>query len=193
VAIWAKSKNLGGRGLLRKAAILNRVRLSGWLSPRVFAKQGQLLMGKSPNADIEVLSIAGDNKEVVSGEADSLINLRRHTKPEPLPPSPLGVSNYDALDEWPSYLNDEDEDNGGQDFGYFAGASTGEEDIVYSDFNFFDPDPQHAKDEEYDDPFAVLPSQILNPARPPSPPDEPFRKMLKEQERSGSFRFFTIP
>jgi hypothetical protein len=160
------------------------------VSPTVLAKPEVVLLGKSPNADMETLSIAGD-KERVQGEADSLVNLPPHAKPEPLPPSPLGLSNYDALDEWPSHFDDES--NGEQDSGYFGGSGADSGDTFYSDFNFFDSDSEHPKDEEYDDPFSVLPSQVLNPARPPSPPEEPFKQMLKEQDRLGALRFFTIP
>jgi len=184
---------VGGKGLLRKAAILNRARLGGWSSPRLTAKPGCLVFAGSPNADVEPFSISSREEEEIRGEADKA-KTRRDLALEPLPKSPLGVSNYDALDdEWPPFSNDDDFDSSSTSEYRTNGHQ--ERDTLYSDFNFFDSSQTETKgeDPEYDDPFAVLPTGLLNPDRPSSPPEEPIIKLMHEEKRFGGLRYFTIP
>ncbi len=99
----------------------------------------------------------------------------------PLPPSPLGLSNYDALD-----LDDEmwgeDEDHDGSNSG------------IYSDFNIMKPVGMGSGDgDEYDylDELDGIPNELaeLPEERPPPPPDERMVEMLKEKERQKELCF----
>jgi len=92
---------------------------------------------------------------------------RNHELSLPLPPSPLGLSNYDALD-----LEDElyDEQEGGVDR-----CST-----IYSDFNFMNPSDGDAYD--YLDALDGL-SLDLPDVPPPPPPEEGIVQMLRENDR----------
>jgi len=148
--------------------------------------------------DIPVAALV--DQEVVVGEAETLVALKRDTGRSPLPPSPLGVSNYDALDDWHGY--DEEDDDPCQshfpapdksyypvDSAYKPNAKTDE---VYSDFNFFDPDSNIPDDDDFDDPFAVLPPELLKINSLPTLKDEPFIKAMKEEERSRGLMFYKV-
>jgi hypothetical protein len=147
---------------------------------------------------IPVVSLA--EQEAPNGDAEKSMTSRRDSAWSSLPPSPLGVSNYDALDDWHGYAEDEEDDPDQSHFpapekSYYSLPLPGpnKPEVVYSDFNFFDPDSNLPKDEDFDDPFSVLPPELLKASRPPSPPEETFIKAMKEEARVGGLMFFRIP
>jgi len=111
--------------------------------------------------------------------------------------SPLGLSNYDALDDEDGFYDDEH-----QYCGSCPNSPKKEKKIIknktnddeyYSDFNFFDNSKEDGResDEEYDDPFSlsVLPAEIAREKRPPSPPDGRLIELMKEKERQREVLF----
>jgi len=159
LAAWTKGRSLD-KSLLRKAAIMNRVkrnieafeatvaRREDELSRRVLGFQ-QMMPAQRPkcyNAPLPRLPITG---------------------------SPLvGVSNYDALD-------DEDMED--------CGDSDGDPE-VYSDWKKIEPSRAVDEDEyEYDylDELDGIPHELveLPKERPPPPPDERMLEMMKEKEK----------
>jgi hypothetical protein len=155
IAIWGKNKALG-RNLLRKAAIMNRVRL------RMDAAKD--FMRQQEQRSRETLAL----REIVVQKP------RLHDLP--LPPSPLGLSNYDALD-LEDEMNDDEEHEGG-----IERTST-----IYSDFNIMNP---VTGDDDYDylDALDGISPQDL-PDTPPAPPEESIVEMLREKERQGDSYF----
>jgi len=94
---------------------------------------------------------------------------------EVLPPSPLGLSNYDALD-----LEDEGFDDEGGD-GFVSN--------IYSDFNIMNPNT--TVDEtayDYLDELDGIPHDLPED-RPPPPPDETLEEILMEKERQRRVSF----
>jgi hypothetical protein len=158
IAIWAKRRRLD-KDVLRKAAILNRVRT---------------------RLDAAKATAARDQEETTR----QVFGLRQVLVQKPrcydalLPPSPLGLSNYDALD-----LEDEmsghNEDEDGED----AGPT------IYSDFNVMKP-PTDADGDEYEylDGLDGIPQKPPE-ERPPPPPDERMVEMYKERERQRELCF----
>lgn len=115
-------------------------------------------------------------------------------------PSPLGLSNYDALDDEDDYgYYDEESEDGGSVSGSARVKKTEKSERepdgeYYSDWNCFDSteDAKNEDDEdEYDDPFSlsVLSSELAKEKRPPSPPDGKIIELLKEQEREREVLF----
>jgi len=130
---------------LRKAAILNRARRHGWTVP-------------SPNLPGTKPDII--NCEDTRGEADELIARRIQNTRAPLPPSPLGLSNYEELDQWHGYHRQYDDDDPG---GVFDVPEDDDSDQPYSDFNFLDPETSGSPeedDDDYDNPFPILPTRL---------------------------------
>jgi len=115
----------------------------------------------------------------IHGTAKQTTGLRELKLHQPryheLPPSPLGLSNYDALD-----LEDEvwDDDQGD------SCASN-----IYSDFNIMNPFTS-IDDDSYDylDELDGIPHEMPED-RPPPPPDEQFSEILKERERQKEICF----
>jgi hypothetical protein len=73
----------------------------------------------------------------------------------------LGLSNYEELDQWHGYHDQFDEGDPGGAYSTQDGED-GEDGEGY-DFNFLDPeagDSEEAADEDYDTPFAVLPTEL---------------------------------
>ena len=115
-------------------------------------------------------------------------------------PSPLGLSNYDALDDeddW--YGNTYDDDEETPDTGSERREKTlhrEDKQGYYSDFNFFDerPDRQDEDENDYDDPFSLslLPSEITKEKRPPSPPDDRLIELMKEKQRQREVAFLNF-
>jgi hypothetical protein len=188
---------------LRKAAILNHACKLGWPLPwspnLAFSTTTTAAASARPPAIMGPGKVDEAGSEDVRGEADVLLLARRRLQARVAASrrrsSPLGVSDYAALDEWrgfPAAGRDGDEGEGDGDgdevesFGgaaLAAGAEDGEpgedEDEVYSDFNFLDPVSSSGADDEdgeYDDPFAVLPQAYER--RPPdrTPPGPPQRQ-----------------
>lgn len=102
----------------------------------------------------------------------------------PLPPSPLGLSNYDALD-----LEDEISEHEGD----CEGDDVDRISTIYSDFNIMNPITS-SEDDDYDylDALDGIQSDVL-PDTPPSPPEEEsIVEMLREKEREGDSYFVQL-
>lgn len=140
----AVSRPRAPRSSLRKAAILNLARKNGWTVP-------------SP--DLPQSRPESVNLEDIRGEADDLVAKRMQASTRPPRPSPLGLSNYQELDQWHGYHDDFDEGDAG---GVYA-QDDEDGDELYSDFNFLDTastGSMEEDDEDYDDAFTVLPSDL---------------------------------
>jgi len=133
-------------GSLRKAAILNLARKRGWTVP-------------SP--DLPESRPESVNLEDIRGEADDLVARRIQASTRAPRPSPLGLSNYEELDQWHGYHHD-DFDEGDPGGVYAQDEDDGDE--LYSDFNFLDTASTGSReddmDDDYDNPFTVLPSDL---------------------------------
>ena len=90
----------------------------------------------------------------------------------PLPPSPLGLSNYDAFDE-------EDYPRGD---GEHEGA---EERSLYSDFNILDPSESVIDDYDYLENFDSTSTDRM----PPTPPCEKLVELMIEREQQKEISF----
>jgi hypothetical protein len=160
IAVWAKGRRLD-KSMLRKAAIMNRVR-------------NRLDAAKAKASEEH------DGRHAVS--------LRQYMvqKPRcldtPLPPSPLGLSNYDALDlEYEMFDEDGDGDHG--------------KPVIYSDWKVMKPCTSVDEDEyEYLDELDGIPHELaeLPEERPPPPPDERMMEMMKEKERQKELCFINL-
>jgi hypothetical protein len=96
----------------------------------------------------------------------------------PLPPSPLGLSNYDALD-----LEDElDGPTGEHQNGIERTCS------IYTDFNIMNPCTAGDDDYDYLDALDGISPRDL-PDTPPPPPEDSIVEMLREKERGGDSYF----
>jgi len=113
IAVWAKQKALG-RILLRKAAILNRIRRHA-----IEARESQ-------QRELEAAREAFLLQQAITAQLPRRSYL-------PLPPSPLGLSNYDAFD-----LEDDIYRNNGDDDDDCFDPSSNDEPLIYSDFNILD-------------------------------------------------------
>jgi hypothetical protein len=159
IAIWgAKNKSLG-KGTLRKAAIMNRVRM------RMDAAKNFMRLEQERSRATLAL------REIV------IQKPRLHDFP--LPPSPLGLSNYDALD-----LEDDDLDEDCHD-GIERVSS------IYSDFNIMNPITSDGDDYDYLDALDGISPQDL-PDTPPAPPEESIAELLREKERQGESYFVQL-
>lgn len=99
-------------------------------------------------------------------------------KPRPLefvlPPSPLGLSNYDALDSDDDIYDERDDQDA-------DGGSA-----IYSDFSIMNPMSGDGDDyEEYLDALDGISKEDL-PDTPPAPPEESIAEMLREDSRGES-------
>jgi len=151
IAIWAKGRRLD-KDVLRKAAIMNRLRL------RLGPSRG---MPESGEPDI-----------LLRAPRHMLLPVPEHTT---LPPSPLGLSNYDALDLEDEILEEEE----------------GEHNLpprIYSDFNIMDPNRIVSGDDyEYLDELDGIAHEL--PEAMPPPPDERLLEMIEEKERQKEISF----
>jgi len=191
IAVWAKQKHLVPQAL-RKAAIMNRVRRKTLEREAWLRKDSGISVGEDERAGVRKavlgnMGIAGPNGFGRSAPA-------RKTVEHSL--SPLGLSNYDALDDEDGFYDDEHQ---------YCGSCPNspkkervknrmaEDDEYYSDFNFFDNSKEDGResDDEYDDPFSlsVLPAGIAREKRPPSPPDGRLIELMKEKERQREVLF----
>jgi len=158
IAIWGKNRALG-RNVLRKAAIMNRVRL------RMDAAKDFMRLQQERSRETLAL------REIVVQKP------RGHDLP--LPPSPLGLSNYDAFD-----LEDEigdDEQEGG-----IERCSS-----IYSDFNIMNPMSSDGDAYDYLDALDGISPEDL-PDTPPPPPEDNIVEMLREKERQGDSFFVHV-
>ncbi|KAI9733169.1 MAG: hypothetical protein M1818_007287 [Claussenomyces sp. TS43310] len=149
IAIWAKSRHLD-KNVLRKAAIMNRVRTGpGAAHTMVCYNHGEF------------------RQTIALGE---LIAQRPKSQ---LPPSPLGLSNYDALD-----LEDEMMDGGDS-----CGSN------IYSDFNVMNPTTEcDGESYAYLDELDGIPHDLPE-ERTPAPPNEHIAEILEEKERQREISF----
>lgn len=99
------------------------------------------------------------------------IPYRQHL---PLPPSPLGLSNYDALDAEDGLPDDE--------------TGQGEGCAIQCDFNILEPTEPVMEDYDSLDEVAPLPPKH----RPPSPPCEKVLDQIREKERQREVSFVRL-
>jgi hypothetical protein len=148
IAVWGPKNNTLGRSELRKAAIMNRVR--------------------------KRMDAAKDFVRLEQERGRAFLSFRKVVlqKPRihevPLPPSPLGLSNYDALD-----LEDEHDD--GEDEGADG------ESAIYSDFNIMNPITSDGDDYDYLDAIDGITTQDL-PDAPPQPVEDDIVELMREKE-----------
>jgi len=159
IAAWAKNKALG-RNVLRKAAIMNRVRLR-MDAAKDFVRQEQE-RGK------QTLAL----KQIVAQKPRCL-----EAAEVSLPPSPLGLSNYDAFD-----LDDDDISDG------FCDGGIDRTSAIYSDFNIMNPTAGDGDDYDYLDALDGISIQDL-PDTPPAPPPPEccIADIMRERERNREY------
>lgn len=155
VVVWGAKNRVLARNELRKAAIMNRVRMR-------------------MDAARDFISLELEKGQATLSFREAMLQKPRSHEVH-LPPSPLGLSNYDALD-----LEDE-MDDGGMD-----GASS-----IYSDFNIMNPITGDGDDYDYLDAIDGLSTQDL-PDTPPQPPEESIVEMLRDKGQGGSI-FVRVP
>jgi len=153
--LGARNKALG-RSELRKAAIMNRVRMR-----MDEAKDFIRLEHERGRAKLSMREI---------------VLQKPRTHEPPLPPSPLGLSNYDAFDLEDEINVDEDYQEGGAD------RVSG----IYSDFNIMNPITSDGDDYDYLDAIDGIETQAL-PDSPPQPPEETIVGMLREEKRQEGY------
>ena len=179
IAVWAKQKSLG-RNLLRKAAIMNRVKKLAIAAREVEQKQLEL----ARQAFMSVLESSLLQPHPRSGRPADTSYSRHHASlvqiPRrqyiPLPPSPLGLSNYAALDLEDDIYDDDDDD------------CNGERPTLYSDFNILEPSESVVLD--YDS-LEHLNDPLQQSQKPPAPipPDERMAEIMREKERQKELCF----
>jgi len=121
IAVWAKQKALG-RGLLRKAAILNRIRKRSVSNGIELSRLG--LAPPTLMYDYSATVVLQEDMAEKEERHHRFGNATPRREYLPLPPSPLGLSNYDAFDNEDGFFDEDGEDGGG---------------LVYSDFNVLEP------------------------------------------------------
>lgn len=175
IAIWARQKAFG-RTSLRKAAIMNRIRIEHEAlreAERKRAELGRLLYQyKTPDFTNHVSVTDGYRPPRLSPPQKP---FRQYIPPSP---SPLGLSNYDALDqEGDPYSEDDVED---------ADTSS-----IYSDFNVLDSNEPVLDDYDslaaFEDP--MIEYEDTGQQRPPTPPREEIIKFVLERERLKEVSF----
>ncbi|KAG4026393.1 hypothetical protein MFRU_041g00380 [Monilinia fructicola] len=160
-----------GKNVLRKVAILNRVRLQ-MDGARNFMK---VFHGKKEHGERFGMGVDVNLREIVTGKH----NQNKRWNEFVLPPSPLGRSNYDALDsEDETMMEEEEEDGDGRE--------------IYSDFNVMSPCGGDGDDYEYLDTLDGLSPEDIQD-QPPSPPsEESIVEMLREEERQHGSYFVEV-
>ncbi|KAG9237734.1 hypothetical protein BJ875DRAFT_357084, partial [Amylocarpus encephaloides] len=158
VAVLGSKNKALGRSELRKAAIMNRVR------KRMDAAKDYIRLEQERGR--AALSL----REIV------LQKPRIHEMP--LPPSPLGLSNYDALDLEEAFEHFEDD-------------GMNEMSAIYSDFNIMNPISSDGDDYDYLDAIDGIQTQDM-PDTPPQPVEEDIIEMLREKECEGESVFVRV-
>jgi len=238
IAVWAKQKALG-RNLLRKAAILNRIRRRAAAAREererekvLSARQAELESARlaflygSPNGTHTRPAYSpyehDDNDGSWYGGADGVGAGRKRQQLQtqfprreyiPLPPSPLGLSNYDALD-----LDDDFDEEEGADWGIGGDGDGDREDgmerngmsaegnggAIYSDFNVLEPTESVIGDYDNIDSYGM--SDLLTPEinapldsgslpldlgkkKQEGAPESKALEMIKEKERQKKILF----
>jgi hypothetical protein len=158
IAVWGKNKAIG-KNVLRKAAIMNRVRM------RVDAAKDFIRLEQERSRETLAL------REIVVQKPRCHNFL--------LPPSPLGLSNYDAFD-----LEDEVGDDG-EGSGFERCSS------IYSDFNIMNPTSSDGDGYDYLDALDGISPEDLPGSLPPSP-ECSIVEILRERERQGDSFFVHV-
>ncbi|KAH8803101.1 hypothetical protein F5884DRAFT_683025 [Xylogone sp. PMI_703] len=171
VVLWAR--NRVSKNVLRKAAIMNRMRM------RLDANRKQMLQQQENSRHTLALS------EIPPPTPRML---------EPLPPSPLGLSNYDALDledepcccDWDADEGEYDEERKADGAAHKIGCDKSSE--IYSDFNVMNPTTEGDGYDYLDALDGISPYGF--PDMPPSPPpEEAIIEMLKDKEKESNSYF----
>jgi len=169
VAVWGARNKTHNKTVLRKAAIMNRVRMS--------------------------MDAAKDFMRLEQEQSKGRMSLRQIViqKPRcndmPLPPSPLGLSAYDALD-----LEDDISDPYEEDFGIDRSDGMDRISAIYSDFNIMNPVSSTEGDGDdwgFLDALDGIQPQDL-PDTPPAPPEDSIVDLLREKERQGDGYFVKV-
>jgi len=105
----------------------------------------------------------------------------------PLPPSPLGLSAYDALD-----LEDEISDPYEEDFGIDRSDGMDRISAIYSDFNIMNPVSSTEADGDDWGFLDALDGIKDLPDTPPAPPEDSIVDLLREKERLEDGYFVTV-
>jgi hypothetical protein len=168
IAIWGARNKTTSKTVLRKAAIMNRVRMT--------------------------IDAAKDFMRLEQEKSRGQMSLRQIViqKPRcnemPLPPSPLGLSAYDALD-----LEDEISDPYEEDFGIDRSNGIDKISAIYSDFNIMNPVSNEGDGDDWgflDALDGIQPEDL--PDTPPAPPEDSIVDLLREKERQGDGYFVTV-
>lgn len=169
IAIWARQKALGRRNSLRKATIINRTR-------RYSLEQER--SGHAPPLEAPNLLLYDYSSTPVfaapCGEVDERPNQPPDPPPHrqrlPLPPSPLGLTNYDAIDDEDVFSDDEDGDGGA---------------LIYTDWNVLQPTEPLTRDHDalYAFEGVILREEILGTA------EEHVDELMEERQRQKQVAF----
>jgi hypothetical protein len=182
IRLWAK-KRAREKNELRKAAIMNNVRI-----------QLHNLKAKN-NAPVPATTFVPPrptHSQIVSQLAlRDILAAKFNAESEPLPPSPLGVSNYDALDmdmedtfNSRSYDDDDDDDDDDEDDG--DSNMNAEKMATYCDFNIIDYSVNSCLADNYDylDEMDGIPMEVLEGEdQPPVMAMDVDKQMLNVLER----------
>lgn len=162
VPIWRGKNKTHGKSVLRKAAIMNRVRIT-MDAAKDFMRQEQ----EKSKARLELKDIF-------------IQKPRLHNFS--LLPSPLGLSNYDALDlEDDEEMYEEDHDG------------TERSSSIYSDFNIMNPiTAGDGDDYEYLDALDGIVPEDLPDQPPPDPTEEGMAELLREKGCEGESFFVEL-
>ena len=184
IAVWAKKNGLDAenrRGDLRRVASMNRMK-------KRITNEGR------PTGTRNFLS--GTSPDFQQCE-HTISQPRRQIR---IPPSPLGISNYAALDDEEPFFEEET-----------FGSESENRNEIYSDFNVLDPVERDshlaAEEDQLHSVFARAPLEmsplqlrreeimadevVAREERPPSPPDL-LHDVLKEKERQGEMSFMEL-
>lgn len=152
-----------GRSELRKAAIMNRVRRR-MDEARVF------------------IPLEHDSRGHARLSLREIVFQKPRTHEPPLPPSPLGLSNYDALDLEDAFDSDDDES---------SDATSDRSPAIYSDWNIMNPNTTDGDEYDYLDAIDGIRTQDM-PDSPPQPPEESIVGMLREEQRHEESCFVEV-
>lgn len=162
VAVFGGRKRSACKSVLRKAAIMNRVR-------------------KTMDAAKDFMRLEQERTQATMKLGEILVQKPRgHSFL--LPPSPLGLSNYDALDLEDEVMEEYDEDYDG----------TERSSSIYSDFNIMNPSSGDGDDFDYLDALDGLSAGDLPDEPPPAPSEEGLAELLREKERDGDGYFVQL-
>jgi hypothetical protein len=168
IAVWAKQKALG-RSLLRKAAIMNRIRRRSLSTNEIELRRlGTPL--QTMMYDYSAMVILYEGLAEKEGRNHPFVNTSPRRQYLPLPPSPLGLSNYDVFDNEDGFFDDDGEEGEG---------------LIYSDFNILEPCEPVVDDHDFLSPVDNDPAWgKLVPLA-----EERMVEIMKEKERQKEISF----